>query len=118
MYLEIGGEKLFIDFEQLNTMLTSGDPSLKAGDGSESEVKETFGSDGLLIGKKVVTNHFTKPRVIDGFRYEILMQMIQKLMDSESEADSLGKVGFDNFTVGEIIAFNTLIEYKVLNIIE
>jgi len=118
MYLEIGGNKLFVDYDQLNTMLTTGDPSLKGGEVSESETEETFNAKGELIGKKVTTKKSIKAREVDGFRYQMLMEMLGTVMDIDGESDSLGNISTDNFSVGQRIAYNTLIEYKVLNIIE
>ena len=42
MYLEIGGNKLFVDYDQLNTMLTTGDPSLKGGEVGTVVVTASF----------------------------------------------------------------------------
>lgn len=118
MYLKIGGEELFVDYEQLNIMLTTGDPSLKGGDLSESETEEIFDEEGKLVSKKITTKKFVKSREVDSFRYQMLMEMLQTVMDVEGEADSLGNISTESFSVGQRIAYNTLIEYKILNTIE
>jgi hypothetical protein len=118
--LNIGGQNYFIDFQSAEKLLTSGS-TFKGGKVEDKETTETFDSDGKLIGKVVITKETLRGKEVDMFRYETIKDMMDIIFSDDDEEDPAVKVNkkkLDSQPMSFKIAFNTLLEYGVLNIAE
>lgn len=110
--LKISGENYFIDFANIEKLISSG---FKGGEITDSETVETF-ENGKSISKITTNKTYQKGKEVDAFRYESIREMIDILLTTEEGEDSLGSL--NKTSISFKLAFNTLIEYGVLNIVE
>lgn len=113
--LSIGGNKYFLDFSNTQKILSSGDSGFKGGMVTETKTTKVLDSEGNVTSTVVETNEFYKSKEVDGFRYETIRTMVDILFSEIDETD--GALGLTNKSISFILAFNTLIEYGILNII-
>lgn len=116
--LTVGGQNYFIDFANIEKVLSSGNSGgFKGGMITETEINETYEEGKEMPSTKVViTRTFHKSKEVDGFRYETIRNMIDILLTTEDVEDLKGGLGSQPISFK--IAFNTLIEYGILNIAE
>lgn len=113
--LTFGGQQYFIDFLNIDTVLSSGSAGLKGG--LITETKTTTFKD--FEGKETTTveeNEVYKSKEVDGFRYETIREMISIILENNDEDD--GITNLNSKSISFKLAFNTLIEYGILNIAE
>lgn len=114
--LEIGGQNYFIDFKNIELLLSSG-ASFKGGVIKDTETTEIKDSDGKVTQTTVVTREYYKDRQVDMFRFETVGEMVGILLDNQEESNGITK-SFDSESTSFKLAFNTLLEYGILNIAE
>lgn len=97
-YLEFGGDYLYIDFDEIiNVVKLEGAPP-KDEDGNE-------------YPSGVVT--------IDVTKWELVNKMIDTILDEMGEEDpTLGKKNLEKLSVSFKLAYNTLLNYNILKIVE
>lgn len=99
-YLSFAGDYLYIDFEEIVNVV-------RLETSNEKDVEEAM--DNLPNG--VVT--------IDVTKWELLNKMIDTILDEIDEDDpTLGKKNLDKLPISFKIAYNTLLRYNIIKIIE
>lgn len=97
-YLEFGGDYLYIDFDEVVNAVKLEGVSQKDDDGND-----------LPAG--VIT--------IDVTKWELINKMIDTILDEVGEEDpTLGKKNLDKLSVSFKLAYNTLLNYNIIKIVE
>lgn len=97
-YLEFGGEYMYIDLEEIVNVVRMDGVLQKDDEGND-----------LPAG--VVS--------IDVTKWELINKMIDTILDEIGEEDpTLGKKNLDKLPVGFKLAYNTLLQYNIIKIIE
>lgn len=118
--LKIGGQNYFIDFETAEKLLTNGSV-FKGGEVQDVETTEVFDANNKLVSKTVSTKKYFRGKEVDMFKYENINDMIGIIFSNDEESDSgvkSNKKELENQPLSFKVAFNTLLEYGVLNIAE
>lgn len=117
--IEFGGNYYYVDLEALDELIAS-DESLQAKELEDVDTIEYFDADGKLTKTKVVKKKYTKGKEVDGARYDIINFMLQVVLSPMEEMDdTLGAArALSNAPLNYKIAFNTLLEFGVLKMIE
>lgn len=114
--LKIGNENYYIDFKNIETVLSSSESGFKGGMITETKTTEGLDKDGKSNFKTINTKEYHKSKEVDGFRYETIRTMIDILLTTEDTEDVRGSL--EKQPLSFKLAFNTLIEYGILNIAE
>lgn len=97
-YLEFGGDYLYIDFDEIINVV-------------KLENAPTKDEDGNDYPSGVVT--------IDVTKWELVNKMIDTILDEMGEEDpTLGKKNLEKLSVSFKLAYNTLLNYNILKIVE
>jgi hypothetical protein len=116
--IEFGGEYYLLNLEAIDDLIAS-DESLKAQIIEEVEIKTYSGETGEHFTEKIVKT-YPKQKEIDGARYEIINMMLSIVLGSADDMDDT--LGIERALVKNPlsykVAFNTLLEYKILVIKE
>jgi predicted metal-dependent hydrolase len=113
--LEIGGVAYYIDFDNIEKILTSTDADLEAKEMEETETETSYFNGG--VEKTVIkVKQYHKGREVDLSRYETYRMMIEILLTYNEELDdALGlEVAIQGAPLSFKIAFNTLVRYGIL----
>ena len=113
--LEIGGVAFYIDFDSIESILTSKDDDLSAKQVEETETKTTYIAGGVEK-TEVTVKQYHKGREVDLSRYDTYRMLIEILLTYNEEIDdTLGtEMALQDATIPFKIAFNTLVKYGVL----
>lgn len=113
--LEIAGVVYYIDFDNIEKMLTSTDSDLEAKEVEETETKTTY-INGGIEKTEITTKKYHKGREVDLSRYETYRTLLEILFSNNEELDaSMGlELGTKNAPLSFKVAFNTLVKYGVL----
>lgn len=113
--LEIAGVAYYIEFDNIEKILTSTDSDLEARDVEELETKIT-NINGGVERTEITTKKYHKGREVDLSRYETYRMLIEILLTYHEELDdALGlEVAMQNAPLSFKIAFNTLVRYGIL----
>lgn len=114
--LKIGNQNYFIDFKNIDTVLSSSNSGYKGGMITETKTTTIMDENDKPKEKVVVSKEFYKSKEVDGFRYETIRTMIDILLTTEDTEDVRGELS--KLPISFKLAFNTLIEYGILNIAE
>ena len=114
--LKIGGQNYFIDFANIEKVLSSNDTSFKGGMITETNTTVAYDEKNKAVSKEVQTKEFHKSKEVDGFRYNTIQMMIDILLTSEDNESITGDL--TKLPISFKLAFNTLIEYGILNVSE
>lgn len=114
--LKVGGQNYFIDFANIEKVLSSSDSGFKGGLITETDIVEGLDENDKSLYKTITKKEFYKSKEVDGFRYETIRTMIEILLTTEETEDVRGNL--DKLPISFKLAFNTLIEYGILNIAE
>ena len=102
-YLEFGGEYVYIDFDEITNVIKLEPPKEE----TTSELNE-------IIPPSQYGNI-----TIDVIKWEMINKMIDTILDDLSEEDpTLGRKNLDKLPVSFKIAYNTLLNYNILKIVE
>lgn len=102
-YLEFGGEYVYIDFDEITNVIKLEPP------------KEDGNSDNDEIVPPTQYGNIT----IDVIKWEMINKMIDTILDDLSEEDpTLGRKNLDKLPVSFKIAYNTLLNYNIIKIVE
>lgn len=100
-YLEFGGEYVYIDFDEITNVIKL-EPPKEDGDNDEIVPPTQYGN---------IT--------IDVIKWEMINKMIDTILDDLSEEDpTLGRKNLDKLPVSFKIAYNTLLNYNIIKIVE
>jgi hypothetical protein len=116
--IDIGGNSYRINLEKMSELLVS-DKSLEAGEVVEKEEKEKTDVDGKVT-KTVTTRTYPKSKEFDAARFDVLGSMFQIVLSYNEEADDTLGVDriLDSSPIPFKIAYNTLLSYGILEIVE
>jgi len=105
-YLEFGGEYVYIDFDEITNVIKL-EPPKEENDKPEDEEDE-------IIPPSQFGNI-----TIDVVKWEMINKMIDTILDDLSEEDpTMGRKNLDKLPVSFKIAYNTLLNYNIIKIIE
>jgi hypothetical protein len=115
LYLNFGGREYYIDFDELDKFLFVKLDDKKV---EETEERMIFDKDGNLTGAEKTSKSFTNEKEINGVRYEVITNMLETILYSNSGEDGDDLLGakrvLDDASLAYKLAFNTLIKYKIL----
>lgn len=115
--IKIDKEYYYLDLDAMSDELEK-DDSLKAGTMTNTEttvVKAGKAGKDEILSTTIVTNEIPKPKEVDGFKYELLREMIAIVLNTEMEFDNSKMVSsFNEAPTNFIIAFNTLLKLDIL----
>lgn len=112
--IKIDKEYYYLDLDAMSDELEK-DDSLKAGTMTNTETTVVYGGNNEIESKTIVTNEIPKPKEVDGFKYELLREMIAIVLNVEMEFDNSKMVSsFNEAPTNFIIAFNTLLKLDIL----
>jgi hypothetical protein len=113
--LEIAGVAYYIDFDNIEKILTSVDPDLEARNIEDIETRVT-NLNGGVEKTEIITKKYHKGREVDLSRYETYRMLIEILLTYNEETDdALGiEIAMQNAPLSFKIAFNTLVKYGIL----
>lgn len=101
IYLEFGGQFIYIDFDEITNVIKL-EPPKEEDDEENMSPQNQYGN---------IT--------IDVIKWEMINKMIDTILDDLSEEDpTLGMKNLDKLPVSFKIAYNTLLNYNILKIIE
>ena len=101
-YLEFGGEYVYIDFDEITNVIKLDPPKEDNTNNDEIVPPTQYGN---------IT--------IDVIKWEMINKMIDTILDDLSEEDpTLGRKNLDKLPVSFKIAYNTLLNYNILKIVE
>ncbi len=101
-YLEFGGEYVYIDFDEITNVIKLEPPTEDSIDNVIETPPNQFGN---------IT--------IDVIKWEMINKMIDTILDDLSEEDpTLGRKNLDKLPVSFKIAYNTLLNYNIIKIVE
>lgn len=101
-YLEFGGEYVYIDFDEITKVIKLEPPTEESTDSDLEIPPSQFGN---------IT--------IDVIKWEMINKMIDTILDDLSEEDpTLGRKNLDKLPVSFKIAYNTLLNYNIIKIVE
>lgn len=105
-YLEFGGEYVYIDFDEITNVIKLEPP--------KEEENKTDENDEDLIPPSQFGNI-----TIDVVKWEMINKMIDTILEDFSEEDpTMGRKNLDKLSVSFKIAYNTLLNYNIIKIIE
>ena len=120
-YLEIGGEKYYVNLEALDTaIILKAIKSDKVNKNDDVIIETTYSTSldetGEEIGSEIVTNEYPRGLEINGALFEILRTMLEVILQyGEEFDDTLGvERAFDKLPFNFKIAFNTLSKYAII----
>ena len=116
IFLKVGNQNYYLNFENIEKVLSSRSSGFKGGLIDEKETTENYDDKNKLVGKTVVTRNYHKSKEVDGFRYETLRNMIELLLTTEDENDMTNGKDLVKQPINFKLAFNTLLEYGILDI--
>lgn len=113
--LEIAGVVYYIDFDNIEKILTSTDSDLEAKEMEETETKTTY-INGGIEKTEITTKKYHKGREVDLSRYETYRTLLEILVTNNEELDtSMGlELGMKSAPLSFKVAFNTLVKYGIL----
>jgi hypothetical protein len=104
-YLDFGGDYVYIDFDEITNVIKL-EPPKEEGKESEEEDEMTPPSQFGNI-------------TIDVVKWEMINKMIDTILDDLSEEDpTMGRKNLDKLPVSFKIAYNTLLNYNIIKIVE
>ena len=110
-YLEFGGEYVYIDFDEITNVIRLELPKEEISD--EEEVDEDDSDEEGVPP----TQHGNI--TIDVVKWEMINKMIDTILEDFSEEDpTMGRKNLDKLSVSFKIAYNTLLNYNIIKIIE
>jgi hypothetical protein len=107
--IEIFGEIYYIDFDQIDKFL-GWDPQLKAGETVETQTTNILDGQGKLLSTEIIETKSTKPKEINGVRFDLIRNFIEDLGDVTSDNEDKPA----DMNLGFKLAFNTLRAYGIL----
>jgi len=117
--LDIGGVYYVVDLSAVDKLLTE-DISLQAKEAVEKETKEILDEEGKLISTEIFSREYTKPKEIDGPKYDMIRTFFEVVLTYNEELDD--DLGVDRALAKTSLpfklSFNTLLEYGVIKEIE
>lgn len=119
--ISIDGRYYFINFENVDKVLSSGVGASDEKEFEESSTEITKGEDGKVLNEKTITNKVVRPRELSAFRYQVISAMLDELLhgsEATEEDDTLPKKELDKLPLGMKLSFNTLLEYGIIDFID
>ena len=116
--LDFGGSVYFLDVNKFTDLIKMDHPN--GNDIIETTTKEIKDAEGITITSEVVTVKRERDMYIQQTMYELLREMIDIVLDETEELDEeLGSQrALDKMSISYKIAFNTLIYYRILVVVE
>ncbi|MHA1988370.1 MAG: hypothetical protein ACW98D_17180 [Promethearchaeota archaeon] len=115
LYLEFGEKYFTIDFTALDGFLFIDDSNREV---SETTEHVNRGEDGNVISSYTDTKTMVNGKEINGVRYEVISGMLATVLEhtaGDDDDDLLGaKRALEKMPFAYKIAFNTLLEYKII----
>ena len=113
--IEIGGIEYYIDFDNLDKVITS--KTNKEKTIKETETKTIVDSDGNTISTEIIEKEYDRPREINMAKYETVRGLIEIILTTMDEIDD--ELGIDR-ALGDLplpfkLSFNTLIGHGIIN---
>lgn len=97
-YLEFGGDYVYVDFDEIVNVI-------------KLDVKNVSDEDADIAQHGNIT--------IDVTKWEMINKMLDTVLDDLSEEDpTLGRKNLDKLSISFKIAYNTLLKYNIIKIIE
>lgn len=116
--IDIGGNLYVIDLDALSNVLVI-DKDAEGKKYTQTEIKEFFDENGKITGKDVTTFEKAMVKEIDGPKYDTVRLLFEVLFSFDEEIDdNLGMLSLNKASLSFKLAFNTLLEYKILKEIE
>lgn len=111
-YLEFGGEYVYIDFDEITNVIRLELPKEEISDEDEEIDEDDTDEEGTPPSQH---GNIT----IDVVKWEMINKMIDTVLDDLSETDpTMGRKNLDKLPVSFKIAYNTLLNYNIIKIIE
>jgi hypothetical protein len=113
--LEVAGVAYYIDFDNIEKMLTSIDSDLEAKD-IEDTITKTINTNGAIERVEIETRKYHKGREVDLSRYETYRTLLEIVLSYNDDSDdALGlEMSMKDAPISFKIAFNTLVKYGIL----
>jgi hypothetical protein len=116
--LDFGGSVYYLNVNKFTDLIKMDHPN--GNDIIETTTKEIKDAQGITITSEVVTVKRERDMYIQQTMYELLREMIDIVLNETDEMDEeLGSQrALDKMSISYKIAFNTLIHYKILVVVE
>lgn len=116
--LDFGGSVYYLNVNKFTDLIKMDHPN--GNDIIETTTKEIKDAEGITITSEVVTVKRERDMYIQQTMYELLREMIDIVLDETEELDEeLGSQrALDKMSISYKIAFNTLIYYRILVVVE
>jgi hypothetical protein len=112
--ITVNGESFYIDVDVLDQILND-DETLKAGYTTNTKTVSTYKGDGSVEGTIIEDEKVYKPREVDGFKYELYMNLIQMVLQTPLEnEDSQLPMDWESVPQNVLLAFNTLMHKQII----
>lgn len=107
-YLDFGGEYIYIDFDEITNVIKLIPPE-------ELDISVDGKTDNENGERPTQFGNIT----IDVIKWEMIIKMVDTILDDLSENDpTIGRKNIDKLPVSFKIAYNTLLKYNIIKIIE